>query len=314
MEKYIIFTNKIRCKKCGDIIESTWVHDFKQCKCGAVAVDGGHEYMKRLGNVEDWEELSEWQKVIKEVIKEEDEMLKEYMDWNDIVEEYCKIPFDALVDSYWDGGGDHFSMIDYEDAPDYFEYSTKEEPFHNFLLTIRGLLVNSFDAYEALKNPFHFANTVKLYPIDDVYAIQTYNGYRDDMYRFVREHWKEIVNGEMVDPIDEYKLSIDTNPFAWLYDTKLVNLSLDEDGNIKPIRNFLDKVYSDSYLKLLKRMENIINTYEGKRVIVISGKEAYVGCFKSCKVIPNWGFSIIDRDGCEMFLEDEFAHYFFIDK
>ena len=61
MKKYIIFTNKIRCKKCGDIIESTWVHDFKQCKCGAVAVDGGHEYMKRLGNVEDWEELSEWQ-------------------------------------------------------------------------------------------------------------------------------------------------------------------------------------------------------------------------------------------------------------
>ena len=63
MEKYIIFTNKIRCKKCGDIIESTWVHDFKQCKCGAVAVDGGHEYMKRLGNVEDWEELSEWKKI-----------------------------------------------------------------------------------------------------------------------------------------------------------------------------------------------------------------------------------------------------------
>ena len=37
MEK--IITNKIRCKKCGDIIESTHCHDFKFCKCGAVAVD-----------------------------------------------------------------------------------------------------------------------------------------------------------------------------------------------------------------------------------------------------------------------------------
>ena len=35
-----IVKNKIRCKKCGDIIESVSVNDFKFCKCGAVAVDG----------------------------------------------------------------------------------------------------------------------------------------------------------------------------------------------------------------------------------------------------------------------------------
>lgn len=57
MEKIII--NKIRCKKCGDIIESTYRHDFKFCKCGAVAVDGGRDYLRRYGNREDWEELSE---------------------------------------------------------------------------------------------------------------------------------------------------------------------------------------------------------------------------------------------------------------
>ena len=57
MEKIII--NKIRCKKCGDIIESTYRHDFKFCKCGAVAVDGGRAYLRRYGNREDWEELSE---------------------------------------------------------------------------------------------------------------------------------------------------------------------------------------------------------------------------------------------------------------
>lgn len=54
-----IITNKIRCKKCGDIIESKHVHDFKMCKCGACAVDGGHAYLRRQGNPDDWEELSE---------------------------------------------------------------------------------------------------------------------------------------------------------------------------------------------------------------------------------------------------------------
>lgn len=54
-----IIHNKIRCKKCGKIIESTSTHDFKWCSCGACAVDGGHDYLKRSGNQEDWEELSE---------------------------------------------------------------------------------------------------------------------------------------------------------------------------------------------------------------------------------------------------------------
>ena len=42
-----IKVNKIQCKFCGDIIESKNVHDFKYCKCGKVAVDGGHEYLRR---------------------------------------------------------------------------------------------------------------------------------------------------------------------------------------------------------------------------------------------------------------------------
>ena len=42
-----IMTNKIRCKKCGDVIESEYTHDFKMCKCGAVGVDGGHDYLRR---------------------------------------------------------------------------------------------------------------------------------------------------------------------------------------------------------------------------------------------------------------------------
>lgn len=58
-----IIRNAIRCKKCGDVIESKTVHDFKFCSCGSCAVDGGLEYLRRCGNLGDWEELSEVEKV-----------------------------------------------------------------------------------------------------------------------------------------------------------------------------------------------------------------------------------------------------------
>ena len=43
----IIIRNMIRCNHCGAIIESTHRHDFKACSCGSVAVDGGHDYLRR---------------------------------------------------------------------------------------------------------------------------------------------------------------------------------------------------------------------------------------------------------------------------
>lgn len=42
-----IVTNKIRCKWCGDILESFTVHDFKRCKCGKCFTDGGLSYIRR---------------------------------------------------------------------------------------------------------------------------------------------------------------------------------------------------------------------------------------------------------------------------
>lgn len=58
-----IKVNKIRCKKCGDIIESKTSHDFKYCKCKSIAVDGGKEYLRRcfVNSVDDFEELSEYE-------------------------------------------------------------------------------------------------------------------------------------------------------------------------------------------------------------------------------------------------------------
>lgn len=42
-----IIKNAIQCKLCGDIIESTYTHDYVECKCRACVVDGGHEYLRR---------------------------------------------------------------------------------------------------------------------------------------------------------------------------------------------------------------------------------------------------------------------------
>ena len=42
-----IIQNAIQCKLCGEIIESTYRHEYVQCKCGACAVDGGHDYLRR---------------------------------------------------------------------------------------------------------------------------------------------------------------------------------------------------------------------------------------------------------------------------
>ena len=57
--------NAIRCKACGDVIESIHHYDFKYCKCGKVFVDGGLEYCRYGypgGNMEDWiESLTEYE-------------------------------------------------------------------------------------------------------------------------------------------------------------------------------------------------------------------------------------------------------------
>lgn len=55
-----VITNKAQCNKCGDILESVHVHDFRSCSCGAISVDGGKQYIKRsFTNYDDIIELSE---------------------------------------------------------------------------------------------------------------------------------------------------------------------------------------------------------------------------------------------------------------
>jgi len=41
---------KIRCKKCRTVVYSLYRHDYRECACGAVALDGGFDYSRIIGN------------------------------------------------------------------------------------------------------------------------------------------------------------------------------------------------------------------------------------------------------------------------
>ena len=56
----VIVVNKARCKRCGDTIESKHRHDWRECGCGGVFVDGGRAYLRRGGDIELLDELSEF--------------------------------------------------------------------------------------------------------------------------------------------------------------------------------------------------------------------------------------------------------------
>lgn len=47
-----IVQNEIQCRLCNSIIYSAHRHDYRSCRCGAVAVDGGMDYLRRVGDPE----------------------------------------------------------------------------------------------------------------------------------------------------------------------------------------------------------------------------------------------------------------------
>ena len=54
-----IIKNRVRCKSCGNIIESTSTHDIKSYRCGSITVDGGKDYIRRgFKEIVDLEDLS----------------------------------------------------------------------------------------------------------------------------------------------------------------------------------------------------------------------------------------------------------------
>jgi hypothetical protein len=63
VEHYLV-TNQAKCLVCGDVIVSRHRHDFVTCSCGALSVDGGQDYARRLFKEStQWEELSTYSDV-----------------------------------------------------------------------------------------------------------------------------------------------------------------------------------------------------------------------------------------------------------
>ena len=49
-----VYFNGAMCLRCGDLIRSKNVYDFRTCSCGSVSVDGGSDFCKRNFVNENW--------------------------------------------------------------------------------------------------------------------------------------------------------------------------------------------------------------------------------------------------------------------
>lgn len=47
-------SKSVMCRVCLDVITSEHRHDFKKCQCGAIAIDGGSDYTRCIGNPENF--------------------------------------------------------------------------------------------------------------------------------------------------------------------------------------------------------------------------------------------------------------------
>jgi hypothetical protein len=67
-EEIVIIRNSAKCKLCGDEIISKHRHDFVECSCGEIFVDGGTDYIRRgAKDVNNLIETSLFKKEIKNV-------------------------------------------------------------------------------------------------------------------------------------------------------------------------------------------------------------------------------------------------------
>lgn len=76
----MIVQNAVICNKCDDFIVSKHRHDFVTCKCGNIAVDGGQEYLRRVGTMKSYVDMS-WS-LPDEVYNECAKAVQEAMDTN----------------------------------------------------------------------------------------------------------------------------------------------------------------------------------------------------------------------------------------
>ena len=51
----VVMKNAVKCKVCGSYIRINTEYDYIPCACGAIAVDGGPEYVRIIGDFNNWE-------------------------------------------------------------------------------------------------------------------------------------------------------------------------------------------------------------------------------------------------------------------
>lgn len=64
-----IIANKAMCKSCNDVVISRYRHHCVPCSCGKLSVDGGLDYCKRMGDPDDYEDLSVFSDAPFEVVR-----------------------------------------------------------------------------------------------------------------------------------------------------------------------------------------------------------------------------------------------------
>lgn len=98
----MIINNSIKCLSCNDIITSYHRHDFKFCKCSKVAVDGGNDYLRRLGNYTEYQDLSVTSDAPFEVIREYKHRYNKYsgtyVKLKDMSDSWLQNVIDYLID------------------------------------------------------------------------------------------------------------------------------------------------------------------------------------------------------------------------
>lgn len=102
-----LVSNKIRCKFCGDILYSLYVHDFTYCRCRKCSIDGGLEYAQRSFVTEKpedtYEDLSTYVDENGKLIEAKD------ADTKDIPLKPIRVeikPVEAKEDAVWEPWGD----------------------------------------------------------------------------------------------------------------------------------------------------------------------------------------------------------------
>ncbi len=85
--------NAIECPDCGDVVYSRAHHDYRNCSCGGIAIDGGFEYSK----ISYKDENSRPKNVALEISASKKEL---YDDWNYGKNKFglVKKPIDSVCD------------------------------------------------------------------------------------------------------------------------------------------------------------------------------------------------------------------------